>query len=105
MELNNSLIQFTILTAVVAVVAGVSMFIYNAIQKRNQLMAVEKEYSTMRSQRDEIQYHIDWALSSNDRKEAAKLIVERKNLDKRLETIQRRYIDISDAKGKGTKQS
>lgn len=54
------------------------------------------EYATLRQQRDDIQFHIDWALSSNDKNEVNRLLIERNNLDKRLEGVQQKYARIQE---------
>ncbi|CEP01618.1 unnamed protein product (mitochondrion) [Plasmodiophora brassicae] len=81
---------------VVAFAAMSARIVMRTIQRRNRLIAVEREYATLRQQRDDIQFHIDWALSSNDKNEVNRLLIERNNLDKRLEGVQQKYARIQE---------
>ncbi|XXQ37319.1 Uncharacterized protein PBTT_07321 [Plasmodiophora brassicae] len=91
------LIARLLITLIVVAFAAMSArIVMRTIQRRNRLIAVEREYATLRQQRDDIQFHIDWALSSNDKNEVNRLLIERNNLDKRLEGVQQKYARIQE---------
>ncbi|CEO96963.1 Uncharacterized protein PBTT_10058 [Plasmodiophora brassicae] len=87
-----------------SIAVAAARMVWKVLRRRKQLISIEKEYATLREQRDEIQFHIDWALSASERVQAARLLDERRKIDKRLHGIQRKYTSVRDAERSSPKK-